>query len=144
MENNNNDKKLQVGKDSVVIGNINGNIGDGSVVIGATDSKGNVILKQSMAIGKNAYASEGSIAIGANAGSGSDLTNLLHQIKLTIDKTGDTSAIEKFYLFNEQLHKENPDRNILKSSWEVLKNFASINGMIGIAERIQHILPILV
>jgi hypothetical protein len=62
--------KINIGKDSVAIGQVTGNIGDESVVIGATDSNGNTILNQSIAVGYNAHASPGSIAIGANAGAG--------------------------------------------------------------------------
>ena len=62
--------ELEVGEDSVVIGNVKGKVGSGSVVIGATDNKGNVILNQSMAVGRNAKAGKNSIAIGANAGAG--------------------------------------------------------------------------
>jgi hypothetical protein len=62
---------LNVGNDSVVYGRVPaGNIGNGSVVIGATDSNGNTILNQPMAVGRNAHAGPGSIAIGANAGAG--------------------------------------------------------------------------
>lgn len=59
-------KKLKVGKDSVVMGNVNGEVGDGSVVIGPTDNQGNTILNQSMAVGRGAKAGPGSIALGAN------------------------------------------------------------------------------
>ena len=79
------EKKLNVGKDSVVIGNVSGNIGDGSVVIGATDSRGNVILNQPMAIGRNAHAGPGSIAIGACAGAGSELPSILGEIGKIIE-----------------------------------------------------------
>lgn len=68
-----NSKNLNVGNDSVVIGNVAGNIGNGSVVIGPTDNKGNVILNQPMAVGRNARAGHGSIAIGAHAGAGIEL-----------------------------------------------------------------------
>jgi hypothetical protein len=65
------EEKLHVGNGSVVYGKVRpGTIGDGSVVIGATDSNGNTILNQPMAIGHNAKAGPGSIAIGANAGAG--------------------------------------------------------------------------
>lgn len=67
-----NKKKLNVGNESVAMGDVSGNVGNGSVVIGATDSKGNTILNQPMAVGKNAYAGPGSIAIGANAGAGAN------------------------------------------------------------------------
>ncbi|MGD8230145.1 MAG: hypothetical protein PVI20_20380, partial [Desulfobacteraceae bacterium] len=61
----NDNKRLDVGKDAVVMGDVSGNVGDGSVVIGPTDNRGNVILNQPMAVGRNAHAGPGSIAIGA-------------------------------------------------------------------------------
>lgn len=64
--------KLEVGKDSVVMGNVppNTRVGDGSVVIGPTDNRGNTIINTPMAVGRGAKAGPGSIAIGANAGAG--------------------------------------------------------------------------
>jgi len=64
-----NDKpqKLNVGKDSVVMGRVTGNVGDGSVVIGPLDDRGNVILSGTMAIGRKARAGHNCISIGANA-----------------------------------------------------------------------------
>ena len=77
-----NDKKnLNVGVDSVVIGNVSGSVGDGSVVITATDARGNVILNQPMAVGRNAYAGPNSIAIGANASAGSELSAILGELR---------------------------------------------------------------
>ena len=137
------EKKITVGKDSVVIGNVSGNVGDGSVVIGATDAFGNVILNQSMSIGKNAYASEGSIAIGANAGAGNELASVIHQIKLIIDRTEDDSAIEKFKIFEQEIKKESPNKNIIRSSWEILKDICNVDGMIGIFQKLEHLLPYL-
>lgn len=64
---------LDVGKDSVVIGNVppDTKIGEGSIVIGPTDNKGNTIINTPMAVGRGAKAGPGSIAIGAGAGAGS-------------------------------------------------------------------------
>jgi hypothetical protein len=61
---------METGKDSVVIGNVPSNIrvGEGSVVIGATDANGNTIINQPMAVGRGAKAGKNSIAIGAFAG----------------------------------------------------------------------------
>ena len=61
---------VNVGKESVTIGRVSGSVGDRSVVIGATDSNGNTIITQPMAVGYNAQAGPGSIAIGANARAG--------------------------------------------------------------------------
>ncbi len=65
--NNSMSNKIRTGKDTVVIGNVSGDVGDGSVVIGATDERGNTIINQPMAVGKGASAGPGSIAIGAGA-----------------------------------------------------------------------------
>jgi len=65
---------VTVGNDSVAFGQVSGSVGDRSVVIGATDSNGNTILNQPIAVGYNAHAGPGSIAIGANAGAGSALS----------------------------------------------------------------------
>ena len=64
---------LEVDKDSVVMGNVppNTKVGEGSVVIGPTDNKGNTIINTpNTAIGRGAKAGPGSIAIGARAGAG--------------------------------------------------------------------------
>ena len=60
--------RITVGNESVVIGNVTGNVGDKSVVIGSTDDKGNTVLNTPMAVGSGAHTDGGSIAIGANAG----------------------------------------------------------------------------
>lgn len=78
------DKKINVGKDSVVIGNVSGNVGDGSVVVGPTDDKGNTILNQPMAVGRNAHAGPDSIAIGANAEAGSNIEVVFNELKMII------------------------------------------------------------
>jgi hypothetical protein len=61
---------LEVGSDSVVMGKVTGKVGDRSVVIGATDDKGNTIINTPMAVGNNAQAGPNSIAIGAGADAG--------------------------------------------------------------------------
>lgn len=70
-------KGIDVGKDAVAMGRIpdGSKIGDGSVVIGATDDKGNTILNQGgLAVGKGATAGPNSIAIGAKASAGNTYT----------------------------------------------------------------------
>ena len=86
-------KKIKTGKDSVVIGDVSGEVGDGSVVIGATDANGNVILNQPMAVGRNAKAGPGSIAIGAGAGAGTgaEIAMVLEQINQIVQNTNEPS-----------------------------------------------------
>lgn len=131
-----NKKKLNVGKDSVVIGNIAGDIGEGCVIIGATDERGNVILNNTMAIGRGAFASEGSIAIGAFAGAGSEKALLLHEIKQIIEQTGDANAITIFNNLYHEVNKSEPEKNKLREIWEQMKNIGAANGMIGLGERL--------
>ncbi len=79
---------MKTGKDSVVIGNVDGasDIGERSVVIGATDSHGNTILTTPMAVGYAAKAGPRSIAIGAFAGAG--LPNLSFPQQLQSEMEG--------------------------------------------------------
>jgi hypothetical protein len=73
--------KVEVGDESVVIGNVTGPVGNRSVVIGATDNKGNTILNQPMAVGYRAQADPTSIAIGAFARAGvSDNAQLMAEL----------------------------------------------------------------
>jgi len=134
----NNKKKLNVGEDAVVIGNVNGNIGNGSVVIGPTDSNGNTIINQPMAVGKNAKAGPGSIAIGANAGAGSDVFLLLNQLKEILEKNGKSSK-DVINLIIE-LQKPNPDKTMVQKLWGIIKSAAAINGAIGLIGKIGSLL----
>jgi hypothetical protein len=73
--------KVEVGEDSVVMGQVTGRVGHRSVVIGATDSKGNTIINQPMAVGYGAQADPTSIAIGAFARAGvSDSAQLVAEL----------------------------------------------------------------
>src|ERR1035437_6149883 len=96
---------MKIGKDAVVIGNVPPHIevGDGSVIIGATDANGNTIINQPMAVGRGAKAGPGSIAIGAFAGAGLDsssgeLVVDLHQLAGLVARQNNqtiTAALEK-------------------------------------------------
>jgi len=79
---------METGKDSVVIGNIpiGTKIGDGSVIIGATDGNGNTIINTPMAVGRGAKAGKESIAIGAFAGAGIENTNEVQAISNQVKK----------------------------------------------------------
>ncbi len=133
-------RKLNVGKDSVVIGNVSGNVGDGSVVVDPTDDRGNVILNQSMAVGRNAFAGPDSIAIGAGAGAGSgaQLTNLINKLSDIVGQTGDSEIIDKFNELFAELIGENGTPNKEKSlsiiSW--LKGAAVLSGSIALIKQI--------
>lgn len=75
MSPNNATNHVVEGDFNTVYGNVPQNIhGFGNTIVGATDSHGNTIITQSMAVGFNAHAGPGSIAIGANAGAGQSTT----------------------------------------------------------------------
>jgi hypothetical protein len=65
--------KMKVGKESVVYGNVptDLDVGDQSVVVGATDAHGNVRIGGGTAVGHGSYADSTSVAIGKGAGAGS-------------------------------------------------------------------------
>lgn len=132
-------KKIKTGKDSVVIGNISGEVGDGSVVIGATDSNGNVILNQSMAVGRNAKAGPGSIAIGAGAGAGSraDIAMVLEQINQVVQNTNDPQLISSFNAFCEATKNPKQNKSILTTLWEGIKSATSLSGAIDMITKVS-------
>jgi len=131
------DKKLNVGKDSVVIGNVVGNVGDGSVVIGATDSRGNVILNQPMAVGRNAHAGPGSIAIGANASAGSELVSALNEIGRIIEAGKDNALKLSFQELCIELGNPQKDLSKIAKLWELVKAAAALNGTIGLVAKVS-------
>ena len=131
---NDNDKKLSVGKNSVVIGNVSGNVGDGSVVVGPTDDRGNVILNQSMAVGRNAHAGPGSIAIGANAGAGSNIAVVFNELSKMIEATADQSLIESFKELCSELNKDQKDKSRISGLWNTIKNAAALGGAVSLVK----------
>ena len=149
MTQNNDDSKnkFKVGKDSVVIGNINNNsyIGDNSVVIGLTDAHDNVILNTNMAIGRGAFAGSNSIAIGAGAGAGasSETGVVLHQISLILEKTNDPALINLLALFRNELNKPAPDKTLLNKLWDGIKAAGTFNDAIGLTDKIAAVIAAL-
>lgn len=128
-------KKLKVGKDAVVIGDIDGNIGDGSVVVGPTDDKGNVILNQPMAVGRNAHAGLNSIAIGANAGAGAGIGLVFHEIGKIIQSTNDPSLIESFADLVREIDNPNKNKSKISALWDTLKKSAVLSGAIQLVSQ---------
>lgn len=128
---------MKIGKDSVVIGNVPSNIqvGDGSVVIGATDSRGNTIINQPMAVGRGAHAGPGSIAIGAFAGAVSGqqhpLVNLqesLLQFAEFVASQNNATLVQEFEKLKSELQKENPNQSAVLTAWDGVKAVATIEG----------------
>ncbi len=133
-------RKLTVGADSVVIGRVSGSVGDGSVVIGATDERGNVILNQPMAVGRNAYAGPGSIAIGTNASAGSELTLALAELGRFIEAGGDQSLRLSFNELSVELGRPAKDRSKISRLWDLIKGSGSLNGAIGLVGKVTALI----
>jgi hypothetical protein len=131
------DRKLRVGKDAVVIGDVSGDVGDGSVVIGPTDSRGNVILNQTMAVGRDAYAGPGSIAIGAGAGAGSDIVHAFHEIGKIIQSSGDRGLLKDFTELCNELNKHEKDKSRIRMLWDTIKASAVLNGAIEFVSKVS-------
>ncbi len=134
-------RKLKVGRNSVVMGNVVGEVGDGSVVIGATGDRGNVILNTPMAVGRGAFAGPESIAIGAGAaaGVGAQLPFLVNQIADAVAVAGDDAIAARFNELVAELAGENgkPNKEKAMSIMEYLRNVAALNGVWALIERLQ-------
>lgn len=132
---------MKIGKDAVVIGNVPSGtqIGDGSVVIGATDSRGNTIINQPMAVGRGAQAGPGSIAIGAFAGAG--ITSVLHtdiqQLAELVANQNNSALEEKFEKFKSELNTQTPNKGAVFAAWEGVKVLATIDGAHNLLAKIS-------
>lgn len=132
--------QIKTGKDSVVIGDVTGTVGDGSVVIGPTDERGNTIITQPMAVGRGAKAGPGSIAIGAGASADSNLFHLLDQLKSIPEIQTDTTLLATIDTFSTELQMDEPQQNTIQSLWTVIKASATMGGAIGLIEQISEVL----
>lgn len=131
--------KLKVGKDSVVYGNVEGEVGDGSVVIGPTDTNGNVILNNTMAIGRGAWAGPNSISIGAGAGAGQQVPYLINQLGELVERTGEQKLVENFNtLVTEISNSKAPlNKSKINTALEYLKNAATLNSALELLGKIK-------
>jgi hypothetical protein len=134
------DAQRNIGKDSVVIGNVHGNVGDRSVVIGATDARGNTILNQPMAVGYRASAGPGSIAIGAYANAGADFQNALRELADLVASGNDVKLSADFQKFRAEISAPTPDRGRVMIVWGLIKSAAAINGALALIGRIEAFL----
>ena len=133
-------KKLKTGKDSVVIGNVTGEIGEGSVVISATDSHGNTIINRPMAVGRGAHAGPGSIAIGAGASAGSELFHLIQELKAIPEVRNDSALLSTIDNFISELKKPTPNIDTVISLWSIIQTSATVGGALSFVQRIGALL----
>lgn len=116
----------------MVMGNVPANleVGEGCVVIGATDERGNTIINQPMAIGRNAQAGPNSIAIGAgaNAGGGINLVAALHELSALAQESNNQHALMELNSILVELNKSQPDKSLILKAWEGVKALGAIDG----------------
>lgn len=132
--------KIKTGKDTVVIGDVEGAVGDGSVVIGPTDERGNTIINQPMAVGRGASAGPGSIAIGAGASAGSNVFHLIDALKAVPEIKSDKTLLSTIEAFSTELKKENPETATVQSLWSIIQVSATAGGAIGFIQQIGQML----
>ena len=130
------EKKIKTGKDSVVIGDVSGDVGDGSVVIGPTDEQGNTIINQSMAVGRGAKADNGSIAIGAGACAGSDVLQLIDQLHNLPELQSNQTLLSTISNLRDEVSKSNSSELTIKPLWNIIQTSATVGGAIGLVQQI--------
>jgi len=133
-----NDNNLNVGDDSVVMGNVSGNVGNRSVVVGPTDNKGNTILNQPGAFGYNAHAGPGSIAIGAHAGGGSDIALAFSEIQKITVASQDEKLIKSFNELMSELSMPQKDTAKISRLWTEIKESTVLNDALGLVMKISE------
>jgi len=135
---------MKIGKDSVVMGNVPQNIevGEGCVVIGPTDARGNTIINQPMAIGRNAQAGTNSIAIGAgaNAGEGFNLVAAIHELSNLAQQSNNLHAVGHLSEISGELKKAVPDKSLILKSWDAVKAAGSIDGAYNLVAKVSQVL----
>jgi hypothetical protein len=137
---------MKIGKDAVVIGNVppHAEVGDGSVIIGATDAYRNTIITQSMAVGRGAMAGPGSIAIGAFAGAGlfassSRLSADVQRLRELVAQQNSETITMEFEKLRAALAQANPRRSVVMSAWEGVKAAAAINGAYSLLSKLSDL-----
>lgn len=135
---------MKTGKHSVVIGNVpcTSNIGEGSVVIGPTDSHGNTILNKPMAVGYGAKAGPGSIAIGAFAGAGLPDLSFPPQLRSEMEglvnlavQSRNHELITAIGTLAAELRQPESTNGAILSAWEGVKSLATIDGAYSLLTR---------
>jgi len=128
------ESKSAIGDEAVVIGSVKGAVGKGAVVINSLEGLAN--KNAGLAIGNDAYAAPGSIAIGSGARAGNDPAELLSKLNEVICKTGDIDLIRAYQEFSAEVNKKAPDEEKKNSLWDPIKNAAALNGASQLLQQI--------
>lgn len=144
-EENQNEKKVresQIGDNTIAYGNFPNGLkaGNNSIIIGPTHGT-NTIINGGTAIGHGAFAGENGIAIGHGAGSGNNFVFLMAEMRRLANESEDSEVIAAFSNFENEINKEQPNKANLEKFVSVLKNLATLNGLIGLGQKIAEVLP---
>jgi len=115
-------RRPEVGDESVAIGKIEHDVGNRSVYIGATDDRGNTILRpapEGTAIGYRAHAGPGSLAIGAFAGAGpsSKIDKAFIEVGNFIKASGNRELLAEYNDLIEEIRKDKTDKPAARKKW---------------------------
>ena len=132
---------MKTRKDSVVMGNVSSNleVGEGCVIIGATDECGNTIINRPMAAGRNAQAGPNLIAIGsgANASGGINLGAALHELSTVAQQSNNQQASIELAIILCELNRAEPEKSMNLKAWKAVKALGSINGAYTLLSKIS-------
>ena len=135
---------MKLGKDNVIMGNVPSDleVGDGNVIIGATDSHGNTIINASMAVGRGAQAGPDSIAIGAGANAGSVVTlgQAIQELIRIAESAQDNNTVVQLKEIDTELAKSAPSKSVVQRAWDGVKAAASISGAYSLLQAISKLL----
>ena len=133
--------RIKAGNNFTGMGNISGEFGDNCTVIGPTHGT-NTILTEPGAYGTGAKAGPRSIAFGAGANAGVNISNSFEMIELgkIISNQGNDEMKTYFNLLNEELSKQNPEKTRVNIFWDKVKEAATLNGALGLINKIGELI----
>lgn len=132
-----------VGKRSVVMGDVgNRNVGDDSVVIGATHPNGCTYLTGTMAIGSGAKAGPGSISIGYQAGAGlgrdeAEFRQAMADLEVLIIQKCNEEMQKGFELIKAELSSSSPNKGLLKYFLTSITLGSSLDGATDLIAKVM-------
>jgi hypothetical protein len=133
-----------VGNESVVVGcGVPARVGDRSVVIGATDERGNTRIGGGTAIGYGARADQTSAAIGAYAGAGAGVFLQLQELRDELQATGEGEGAEASTQLLTELQGPEPNVQTVRQLWGAVKVAATTNEALLLVHEVAKALPLL-
>jgi hypothetical protein len=133
-----------VGSESVVIGRgVPSRVGDRSVVIGATDDRGNTRIGGGTAIGYGSRADQSSVAIGAYACAGTDALLQLQELRDQLQASGERTGAEAADQLLAEIRTQEPNRRTVRRLWGEVKVAATTNEALLLVHEVAKALPLL-